>query len=116
MAKFKSPRYAGLVISGANTTTKFAGGFAEVDDEHANAIRSFAEAHPEYAIEEIDAGPPAQDPATGEGEGEDTGEGEAKDPTNDELRAELKERGLPTTGNKDELLARLAESDDPDEG
>lgn len=36
------------------------------------------------------------------------------DMTNAELSAELKDRGLATTGNKDELIARLEESDATD--
>lgn len=33
------------------------------------------------------------------------------DMTKDELSAELESRGLPKSGNKDELIARLEESD-----
>lgn len=38
-----------------------------------------------------------------------------EDQTNDELRAELERRGLPKSGNKDELIERLEEDDDSDE-
>lgn len=36
---------------------------------------------------------------------------EYKSMTNDELREELTRRGLPTSGNKDELVERLEEHD-----
>jgi len=35
--------------------------------------------------------------------------------TNDELREELEARGLPVSGNKDELVVRLEKDDDPEE-
>jgi hypothetical protein len=38
-----------------------------------------------------------------------------EDMTNDDLRAELEKRGLPKSGNKDELVARLEEDDASDE-
>jgi SAP domain len=38
---------------------------------------------------------------------------EYEDMTNDELKAELKERGLTTGGTKAELIARLEEDDNP---
>lgn len=42
---------------------------------------------------------------------EDTGEENLSDLTNDELRERLDERGLLTSGNKDDLVARLEESE-----
>jgi len=33
-------------------------------------------------------------------------------PTNEELRDDLRDRGLPTSGNKNELVERLAEDDE----
>lgn len=38
-------------------------------------------------------------------------EGDYSEWTKDELQAELKNRDLPTSGNKDELIARLEEND-----
>lgn len=52
----------------------------------------------------------------GEGNG-DSGAGEAEEApayeewTNDDLRAELEDRGLSKSGNKDELVARLEDDD-----
>jgi alkanesulfonate monooxygenase SsuD/methylene tetrahydromethanopterin reductase-like flavin-dependent oxidoreductase (luciferase family) len=43
--------------------------------------------------------PPEPPPATGAA------------PTNEELRDDLRERGLPVSGNKDELIERLADDD-----
>jgi hypothetical protein len=43
--------------------------------------------------------------------GESVGASEYEGLTKDELSAELERRGLPKTGNKDELIARLQEDD-----
>jgi hypothetical protein len=50
---------------------------------------------------------------TDEDEEEETGD--YSELSNDELKAELERRGLPKSGNKDELIARLEEDDDSDE-
>ena len=42
---------------------------------------------------------------------ESVGESEYEGMTKEELSAELESRGLPKTGNKDELIARLQEND-----
>jgi len=41
---------------------------------------------------------------------EDEDSGEDQDPTNEELREQLREKGLPVSGNKAELIARLEEN------
>ena len=46
-----------------------------------------------------------------DGDGETTEVVDYNDFTVEDLRAELKERGLPTSGNKPELVERLAEND-----
>lgn len=42
---------------------------------------------------------------------ESVGDSEYEGMTKDELQEELESRGLPKTGNKDELIARLQEND-----
>lgn len=48
-------------------------------------------------------------------EDEEDEEDEYDDMTNDQLREELGRRGLPKSGNQDELIARLREDDEDDD-
>jgi hypothetical protein len=54
-------------------------------------------------------------PDSGDGEDDEDDEIPYEDHTNEELRGFLKERGLSTTGTKDELIARLEEDDESED-
>lgn len=69
-------------------------------------------------IEPSEAPSPASDDSESDGDtgddGDDGDDGDAEDYDswkNKELKAELEKRGLPVSGNHDELVARLQESD-----
>jgi hypothetical protein len=113
MVTFKSEVYPALnVVRADGSSLQFSGGIISVEDADADRLRQVAEQYPQYGIQEVGLAAPAPDT---EG-GEDEVEVEGKDPTNDELREELKARGLPTTGNKEDLILRLAESDAEGDG
>jgi hypothetical protein len=60
--------------------------------------------------------PGEDDDQDDDSEDEDEEEGDDySDLSVDELKAELKERDLPTSGNKDDLVQRLVEDDEDDE-
>lgn len=81
-------------------------------EERAEAAAAESVAHAQSLAasvpEALDWAPDELPGAETEGEGES---GPYDGMTNDELREVLRERELETSGNKDELLARLAESD-----
>lgn len=54
------------------------------------------------------------DPDEGDDDGDDEGDN-YEDLNKDDLKAALAERDLPTSGTKDELIARLREDDDSEE-
>lgn len=94
---------------------------AEEARDNLAAIRAEA-GYPETvvrnAVGEVEAAEAAIDALTEEQEAEREDGGEEVKPygewTNDELSNELKSRELPHSGNKDELVARLEESDKAD--
>lgn len=115
MATFKSATHPALTIVTEKATVKFRGGQLDATDEQAEAVRAFAKKFPQYNIEEAAAADAATSDASTD-DGEDSEEGQGSGPTNAQLREELAARGLPTTGNKAELLERLAASDDDEDG
>lgn len=107
MATFRTDNYPSLVVARADgPSLRFTGGVLEAAEEDAQAVRDLATNFPEYGIVEGGDAAPATTP-----EGTGVPADEAKDPTNEELKEALRERGLPVTGNKDDLILRLAEAD-----
>lgn len=115
MATFKSEVHPALNVTRLDgSPLQFSGGIIVVEEADAERLRQVAKDYPQYGIQEVGEAAPA--PETGEGSGDDDEAPEAKDPTNDQLREELAARGLPTSGNKEDLILRLAESDAEAEG
>jgi hypothetical protein len=86
-------------VRGTSTTAEWDAERAEIKSEAAGVVKSNAEAAAEArkAFENRNAVPATTSAYA--------------DQTKDQLSAELERRGLPHSGNKDELIARLEESD-----
>src|SRR5688572_8063518 len=109
MATFQSAAYPALNVTRLDgSPLQFSGGVIEVEEADADRLRQVAADFPQYGITEVTAGGASDAESTESDEDEEEG---GTDPTNDELREALRERGLPVSGNKDELILRLAESD-----
>ena len=86
--------------------------------EHSGALKSAAdeeEARQSKAAEDSDAAAATSAELADDGADEAPVDDGSDEPTKAELQDALRERGLPTTGNKAELVQRLNEADNSEE-
>ena len=103
MARFTSKKYRELVVKFSNRSrVKFTKGEVEVSGDDAERLSAFAERHPDYEIEQVEAD---EKPLT----------------PKQKAVAAAEERGLDTSGTQAQIEARVAAFDadqadeDPDE-
>lgn len=139
MKTYKSPVYPALMVRlpSDRRAIKAEGGFFNVKDADVDEFEAWANTYPHYRIEYVGTAPEPEHGAVAEGQVTAEPHGvTVTEPgiteverhpemakldlidnrSNAELRTELKALGQPTSGNRDALLARLAEATESPDG